>query len=251
MPFVEISYIANDGFMIATESKKILVDALFRNPFGYSDTPKKAFEKVLKTQPPFERIDLILFSHAHRDHFEPGMSLQALAAHQEAVLVGNEGLIKELQQQPGAEYQDLTSRVHNLNPEWGKVITRTLKGIKLRIFPVNHADSSQEYVTLAYVIELNGIRILHLGDIYPPANVDHFKKYALEKIGIDIAFIDPFFLLNEAGQEILKNNIQPRIIIPMHMRADEIDDYARGLQKQYPNLTVFWEPMERKIFVRE
>ncbi|MFC2164379.1 ankyrin repeat domain-containing protein [Acidobacteriota bacterium] len=250
-PYVEISYIANDGFMIATESKKILVDALFQNPFGYSDTPVKAFEKVLKKQPPFEKIDLILFSHAHRDHFEPEMAQQALAVHQEAMLVGNAVLNKEFQQQAGDNFQSLSSRVHNINPEWGSIFTKVINGIDVKIFPVNHADLNGEYVTLAYVIELVGIRILHLGDIYAPSNVDYFKKYALEKERIDIAFIDPFFLLDHAGQEILKNNIQPQIIIPMHMRAEEIDRYAKELGKLYSNLAVFWEPMEKKIFTKE
>jgi len=69
--------------------------------------------------------------------------------------------------------------------------------------------------------------------------------------GIDIAFIDPFILLNQEGQKILKNNIQPQIIIPMHMRAEVIDGYATELEQQYPNLAVFREPMEKKIFVKE
>ncbi len=247
-PWVGITYIANEGFLISSKTKNILVDALFKNPYGYQDTPDEVFEKMVLSQPPFDRIDLMLFSHAHRDHFEPEVALKVLMSHPETTLAGNEAVCKELKETAGESYAKISPRVKNINPEWGTIIHETINGTDLKIFPVNHSTPERPYMTLAYILDMDGTNVLHLGDIYPPANEKYFRTFQLQKEDIAVAFIDPFFLLDEIGKQMAKEFIQPKQIVPMHMRPNEVGKYARDLNKIYPNINVFWESMEKKLF---
>ncbi len=247
-PWVSITYISNDGFLISSQTKNIVVDALIKNPWGYSNTPDKVFDDMVNASPPFQRIDLLLFSHAHRDHFEPEMAAKVLMAHPETILVGNEIVYKELKEAAGDDFSKISARVKNINPDWGTIIEETINGLALKIFPVNHAMPERPYVTLAYLIDMAGIDVLHMGDIYAPSNEEYFRAFQLQKLDIDIAFIDPFFLLDKIGQQMAKEFIKPERIIPMHMREYEIERYARELKNFYTNIDVFRECLEKKIF---
>ncbi len=248
MPWVGITYISNDGFMIASESKKILVDGLIKNPWGYSNTPDKVFENMIKARSPFDRIDLLLFSHAHRDHFEPQMALEVLMAHPETILVGNEIVYKELKEAAGEDFSKISAQVKNINPEWGTIIQETVNGVDLKIFPVNHSTQERPYVTLAYIMDMDKTTVLHLGDIYPASNEEYFRTFQLQNLDIAVAFIDPFFLLDETGQKMVKEFIQPQHIILMHMRDYEVGRYASLVKNNFKNFHVFWEILEKKIF---
>ena len=247
-PWVGITYISNDGFLIASKTKKIVVDSLIKNPWGCSNTPDKVFEDMVSARPPFERIDLLLFSHAHRDHFEPEMAVRVLKGHPETILVGNEIVHKELKEAAGDDFAQISQQVRNINPDWGRIVTETINGVNLKIFPVNHGLPERPYVTLAFILDMDGIDVLHMGDIYAPSNEDYFETYQLQSLDIDVAFIDPFFLLDKVGQRMAKELIQPKQIIPMHMRDHEIEKYARALENFYTNINVFRESLEKKIF---
>jgi L-ascorbate metabolism protein UlaG (beta-lactamase superfamily) len=247
-PWVGITYISNDGFLISSKTKNVVVDALIKNPWGYSNTPDKVFENMVKARPPFERIDLLLFSHAHRDHFEPEMAAKVLMAHPETILVGNEIVYKELKEAAGNDFSKISAQVKNINPEWGTIVEESIHGLDFKIFPVNHGMPERPYVTLAYLMDIAGIKVLHMGDIYAPSNEEYFKTFQLQKLDIDVAFIDPFFLLDKIGQQMAKEFITPKRIIPMHMREYEIERYARELKNFYTNIDVFRECLEKKIF---
>jgi ankyrin repeat protein len=247
-PWVSITYISNDGFLISSQTKNVVVDALIKNPWGYSNTPDKVFDDMINARPPFQRIDLLLFSHAHRDHFEPEMAAKVLMAHPETILVGNEIVYKELKEAAGDDFSKISARVKNINPDWGMIVEETINGLALKIFPVNHAMPERPYVTLAYLIDMAGVDVLHMGDIYAPSNEEYFRTFQLQKLDIDIAFIDPFFLLDKIGQQMAKEFIKPKRIIPMHMREYEIERYARELKNFYTNIDVYRECLEKKIF---
>jgi ankyrin repeat protein len=250
-PWVDITYISNDGFLIVSKTKNILVDSLIKNPWGYSNTPEKVFENMVNAKPPFDRVDLLMFSHAHRDHFEPEMALKVLMGHPETILVGNEIVFKELKEAAGDHFSKISPQVKNINPEWGTIVQETINGVDLKIFPVNHGMPDRPYVTLAFILDMDGTKVLHMGDIYAPSNEEYFKAFQLQKLGIDVAFIDPFFLLDKIGQQMAKEFIQPKQIIPMHMRDFEIERYARALEPFYSNINVFRESLEKKIFEKK
>jgi len=171
-----------------------------------------------------------------------------LISHPETVLVGNEIVCKELKETAGGDFSKISARVKNINPGWGTIIEETIGGVEMKVFQVNHGLPEDPYVTLAFLMDLDGATVLHMGDIYAQANEEYFRAFQLQRMAIDVAFIDPFFLLDKTGMQMAKEFIRPERIVPMHMRAYEIEKYAKALNNFYTNIYAFRECLEKKYF---
>jgi L-ascorbate metabolism protein UlaG (beta-lactamase superfamily) len=245
-----IRYIGTDGFLVQAGSKSVLVAGLVRNPWGYTNTPERALALMTARKAPFERLDLLLFSHAHRDHFEPRMALDVLAAHAEATLVGGGLVERELRETGPEEAGTLGPRIKVPGIGVGERTSLTVNGIPLIALGVNHADREPAYLTLRYILDLGPFRIYHQGDLYPDANLPFLASIPWEEMRIDIAFFDPFFLQNEAGRKLLVERIRPSAVILMHMRDGESAGYFEKLKGAVPQVLYYRGPMESKRFVR-
>lgn len=246
-----IRYIGTDGFLIQAGSKTVLVDGLVRNPWGYTNTPERALALMKAQQPPFERLDLLLFSHSHRDHFEPRMALDVLAAHSGAVLIGDGLVEKDLRETGAEEFKALGPRVKILGVKIGEKTSFAANGIPLTVLGVNHADRNPAYLTLGYIMDLGPFRIYHQGDIFPDVNLPFLASIPWEELKIDIAFFDPFFLQNETSRKIVLDRIRPSAVILMHMRDDEGPRYFSQLKPNIPQVLYYRGPMESKRFVKD
>ncbi len=69
---LEITYVANEGFLLAGGGKKVLIDALFDGGIaGYPTIPDELRPSLEQARPPFDGVDLVLATHFHGDHFGP------------------------------------------------------------------------------------------------------------------------------------------------------------------------------------
>ena len=245
-----VRYIGTDGFLIEAGSKTVLIDGLVRNPWGYPDTPQRALDLMKNGEPPFGRLDLLLFSHAHRDHFEPSMALEVMAAHPKAWLVGDGLVTGELEQAGPDAFAALGPRVKTIGLKIGEKTVLSPNGIPLTVLGVNHADTGRPYLTLGYIMDLGPFRVYHQGDIFPDANLVFLSSFAWEELKIDIAFFDPFFLQNEAARRLALERIRPSAIILMHMRDGEGERYSKELKPAVPQVVFFRSQMESKRFVK-
>ena len=67
---LEITYIANEGVLIAAGDGQVLIDGLHRPYYPmYAVLPPAQRDLIETARPPFDEIDVILVSHVHRDHF--------------------------------------------------------------------------------------------------------------------------------------------------------------------------------------
>jgi ankyrin repeat protein/L-ascorbate metabolism protein UlaG (beta-lactamase superfamily) len=249
-PSAVIRYIGNEGFLIEAGSKTVLVDGLVRNPWGYANTPERAPDLTKAAQAPFERIDLLLFSHAHRDHFEPKMALEVLSAQAQAVLVGDNLVSGELKAEGPDAFKAIGSRIKTMDIKMGERMSLTIAGIPLSVIGVNHGSADRPYLTLGYIMEIGGFKIYHQGDIFPDANMPFLKSLPWEDEKIDIAFFDPFFFQNEEAKRIVLERIKPSAVILMHMMNDEVDGTYGRLSPGIPQLLAFRAAMESKVFVK-
>jgi ankyrin repeat protein/L-ascorbate metabolism protein UlaG (beta-lactamase superfamily) len=245
-----IRYIGTDGFLIQAGGRSVLVDGLVRNPWGYTNTPERALALMKGRKPPFDKLDLLLFSHAHRDHFEPRMALDVLAAQPGAVLVGDGLVEKDLLETGTDEVKKLGPRVRILGLKVGERTNLEANGIPLTVLGVNHADREPAYLTLGYIMDLGPFRIYHQGDLFPDANMAFLASIPWEEMKIDIAFFDPFFLQNDASRKIVLDRIRPSAVILMHMRDDEGERYYSQLKTGVPQVLYYRGPMESKRFVK-
>ncbi|MCX5752825.1 MAG: hypothetical protein NTW97_04155 [Candidatus Krumholzibacteria bacterium] len=75
-------------------------------------------------------------------------------------------------------------------------------------------------------------------------------RFPLIVDGIDVAFADVMFLADSVGQYVMKEYIKPAHIILMHAGPEELDNAERNLTPLHPNLIIFRESMEKKLFAR-
>src|SRR5687767_14045699 len=92
-----ITFLANEGVMLSSGVKKVLIDALFvKYETGYAvpaDSTRAALERA---RPPFDAIDLVLVTHRHGDHFHPAPVAAHLRANPHATLLTSRQVIDSL-----------------------------------------------------------------------------------------------------------------------------------------------------------
>ncbi len=113
---MEILYIANDGFLIKSGNKKILIDALFGGfESDWCVSPSgKIINKMETSTEPFDQIDVILISHAHVDHFNKEIVLRHLVSNEAGVLICPEQVRIELEKDD--RYEKLRTQVKEITP---------------------------------------------------------------------------------------------------------------------------------------
>jgi L-ascorbate metabolism protein UlaG (beta-lactamase superfamily) len=245
-----IKFIANEGFLVNCNSRKILIDALHHTNYknGINSTPLHLVDSIINGKGIFSDTDLFLVSHSHQDHFSSELTYKFLNKNEGTSMISNNRTYTEL----GGKYPDchnfLTNRLLDLNPNPGEYTDTILNEIRLSCFSVNHLPEEGKYMTLAFHITVGEWKILHLGDLFPDTNTDIFRKLKINNRGVDILMVDHMFLLSDKGQYILNNFIQPKEIIAMHISPDEIVKRKSELQEAFPGIIIFAKQGETKLF---
>ncbi|MCP4727982.1 MAG: MBL fold metallo-hydrolase [bacterium] len=249
-PAIEVTYIANAGFMIKSGDENIMFDALNKNPWGYHNTPDDFYDRMLNSKAPFDDISTLLISHPHDDHYNTEMVSGLLKENLKIKLLSSILTENRLKEELGEAYTEIQSKIITADPEWGSSMDIDLDGVKCKVLTVDHSDKPENrYKTLSFLLEMNGIKILYVGDLYSPNNKEYFKKYQLQNENIDLAFLDCYFLLAPEGQEIIDNHIQPDNIVVTHMRPSDFDGQSAGIKQKYPDAIILKEPGEKKTVV--
>jgi len=145
-----------------------------------------------------ETADIVTVSHDHGDHDNP------------AAVRGNPEVVK------GA-------------------VTKKIKGIEFSGIPTYHDDAggkSRGNNTI-FCFEVDGLRVCHLGDLGHQLS----DKQAAELGRVDILLIPVggFFTIDAEVAGQVCNQLQPKVIIPMHFRNDKcalpiapVDEFLKG-----------------------
>ena len=251
---VQIYFLGGCGYLISGGGKNILVDALYKHPnprFSHVRTPDEAYVKMLNAEPPFENIDLLLVSHNHADHFTTDMGFPFLAAHPETRMIANGPTVTLASEDDPEGYEKVKHQIISRTPLWGALQELNVNGCSLKLYLVKHTSDDHmepEYIVTQFLIEIGGLKILHMGDMYLPPNMETFRKLDLKRENIDIVFDINW---NTAQGKILMDKlIQPKFFVVMHNRFEDEGRHYRSILESYPNTTIFLKPMERKVFLK-
>jgi len=247
-PALEVVYIANAGFFISGGKSKILIDALFRDGLGMYPVPgKEVLESMIKGEPPYDNVDLLLFTFKQADHFDPFLTESYLVNNPKTVFLGprQAGLDLELF---GSQFAKIQPQVVTITPPVDSLAEVTIKGIKVKILRLNYGT---EFQVLGYIINLEGKTLCFLGDAVLKNNEETIKKLELNRQGIDVLFITYWDFLNGEARAIIYESIQPKQIAVMHIPpadAENITKEIQKLEKEYPNVTIFQKNMANRVY---
>ena len=220
---VKVTYTANAGVMIQINENAVLLDALSHDhDLVYAQTPETLASQIINGLPPFERIDAILYTHLHRDHFSASLTEQFMAKHTKSKLfIGNhviETLKSNVRFQLALRSENVILLKQDLETH-NDTNAFTIVAIKTKHMG-EEFSSVQHYM---YHIEMGGVTILFLGDTEPMA--DNFKYLETLGKGIDV-LVAPFpYLSTTNGLLFVKEIIKPKHVVTVHLPPREKDTY--------------------------
>jgi len=244
---VEITYIANEGVLISAGGKQVLIDGLHREyQPAYAFLPAAERENIETAKPPFDKIDLILVSHMHLDHFHPESIGRYLHHNPKALLVSSQQVVDEVEKN-FKDYQSVKGRVIGATPSWKEKVAMKVAGIDIEILRLRHGAGRHANIqNLGHVIKLGGKKLLHIGDA--DTAVENFDEFNLDEEGIDIAFLPFWFLLGAEEQALVRDHIRPKQIIAVHISPGEREKTTAQIKQAFPNALAFTTMLEKKLY---
>lgn len=244
---VEVTYIANEGVLLSSGDKQVLIDGLHREYKPDYLFPSPALLKKLETaESPFDQIDLVLVSHIHLDHYHPQSLGLHLKNNPKATLVSSQQVVEGVEKE-FADYPSIKSRIKTITPSWKEKNDLNISGIDLTILGLRHGTEKFYGIqNLGHIIGLGGKKFLHIGDA--EWSVENFEKFRLAEERIDIAFIPYWFLLYKPGQSIVRDYIKPRHIVAVHIPPGEAESEAKKIKEIFPEAVCFTKAMEKQLF---
>lgn len=247
----KITYIANEGFLIEVDKKKILVDGLFDTIKGnWCDSPSEIIvKKMEKSLPPFDNIDIIAITHNHRDHFNERVVVNHLLNNPKTKLLCPDQVTKILSKNPN--YKKFQKNIISITPGLYKSLKKNIAGVDIKVLRLEHShnmikdkktgkkvNKHRNVENIGFLFNINGYKIYHCGDTNP-MNEKEYKGFALYKENIDIALLERMFLSRgENSFKWIDKNINPKNIIFMHIGSQE-KKMVIEMSKNQKNLKIF------------
>ena len=254
---LEVTSLANAGYLVAHEGRAVLCDALFDinvDPAApprlhdHLDPERQAI--VEAALPPFDEVDLVLVTHAHDDHFTPDAVVRFLESNRRATLVCPGGVAERVKR-AHADPAALEGRIHPLDPERGTSQEARWEGIAVLALGLPHAGRSDGGAGHnGYLVEIGPHRFLHLGDAGSAR--DGFTPFDSLLAGdIDVVFAPYWFVTEPGGPGLLRERIRPRHVVVTHANRGNRAEIAERLA-ELPDgpleFTLFEKTMERQYF---
>lgn len=182
--------VANAGLLLEYNGTTLLLDGIYgTDGHPFSALSPEVWRQMKEGAAPFDKVDFLLFTHAHPDHFSPGMTLEYLQHRPvkgvfapDTRSVAESGLAEFLRERniPCALLSDQT----------GSVGFRVTPDITVRAFRTLHLDKQFEKVRhFCYLITFGDKNVLFTADIdYVTEDLSRLKD-----IRLDAAFINPLF----------------------------------------------------------
>jgi len=246
---IDVTYIANSGFLIESGQNQIIIDALFKNGWDNYLTPTNSIvSDIINQQDPFNNSNLMLITHNHGDHFNPSMVVAYLLNNSENILIAPPLVTNTISKHPDyKEFENQLVQLDKTNQEKNDTI---IHGIRVRSFFIQH-DSRPQIENVGYLIDIDEMKVFHTGD-YNGSEIVEFEKLQLQNEYIDLAFLNFYGFWNtEEEREFTDKYIKPQKITLMHIPPAEIETVKDSINmiNDFIDITVFESSMKRKSFI--
>ncbi len=241
---LKATYVANSGYLLETKSKRILVDAVFNECIASYQCPDDStIARLINSQVPFKQLDFVIVTHHHPDHFNDSLMVELLNARNDFNVICPEQVFQEL-----CNIVDdpiILKRIKSVNLDTGQTASFSLGNIDLQIARSKHANT-YETENLCFIIETDGIRILHTGDIFPGSIADIDPAFFHE---IDLAVVP--IALSSDRFKVHDTVLAPKHTILSHIK-DDIKVKLKEIMKQdsvtFQDKYILFNPFDYKVF---
>jgi len=235
---IKIVYIANEGYLIEIGGKKILIDAL------HTGVSPELVTKMISAEPPFDKVDIILATHSHADHFSPDLVAKHMDKNMIAVFLSNDEAASHVRAYI-SDFASAAERIKALFPMDSEKIKESYPGVEIQAMSFPHARDT--YITnLGFLVKVGGKKFLHMGDSV--AALEYLEGFKLSKEKIDVAFIPYWYFSNPALHSAVREGIKAKHIVPMHFGLinGSKDTVLKILKKEFPEAILLQEELDSK-----
>lgn len=243
----EVVYLANEGFLVEANGRRVLVDGLFGEGInGYPAVPAELRRQLETGSGPWGSIDVAIASHYHGDHFDPAAVGRFLESNPDASFVSTPQAIERLTNfltEGGVQPAALLERARPVLPAEGAMERIAFDGIDIDVLALHHGRRDPPIENLGLVVRIGDQSFLHFGDT--EAKMESFEPYLDLLRGTDLALLPFWFLSSEWRAAMVRDLIQPRWIMVGHMPAPDApasyfgrwssyDELARAIKTAFP-----------------
>lgn len=242
---LQVTYIANEGFLISCNNSKILIDGLFKTKH-YTSPSDSLISGITDNKPPVNNINYFLATHDHSDHFDRKLVSGFLLKNPETKFISTSESCKML-----TDEKINSSNLFCLNLEIGelKEISEIKNdNISVSAFRLKHGTST-DINNIAFIIRINEFNIMHMGDAFILQNQEYIEKINWENYKIDVLFLG-YIDVQPYTLEILAKTIKPKNIIMMHIHEDDIPEAKERNEKYSGSALIFEKELETKTFTK-
>jgi L-ascorbate metabolism protein UlaG (beta-lactamase superfamily) len=214
--------VANAGVLVTIGDAQVLIDAPIRDgipPYATSSSAER--ERLERATAPYDRVDAVLVTHWHEDHFSPEAVAAHLSHNTRAVLVSSPEVVERVRAAaPGLPGE----RLRAVLPPPGAAQLVTIGRLPIRVLRIRHNPTRR--LPEQHVGFLVGASpaVLHTGDADPQA--DNFALLR-ELPRVDLALVPFWFLLTDSDRQFVNEAIRPERIVAMHLPPKDADDVRR------------------------
>lgn len=254
---IKATYLANCGFLYENDKSKILIDP-FGTEYGkffYLPSEKTKWN-IIKGNAPFNKIDLLLITHIHGDHFNAKLTESFLLNHSKAKMICPSQVYKQMKDscssfakiEPQIISPDLSMNESKriIINDFSVTTIRMQHGTDRSLEGLSNSDYTEYEKTenFGYVVHFDKKNVFHQGD-----GCLRINDKALKNIDcpIDIAHLS-YFDWDSISMEIVKRDLQADNVIFMHgtKPAKELD--SEQFQGVKPQIIFFKQELESRIF---
>lgn len=226
VPQVQVTYLANEGVMLASPRGRVLIDALFGDGLPeYAVVPHPSRDSLERAMGTYGGPALVLSTHAHRDHYDSAAVARYLASNPAGTAIGPPG-----------------------TAPYGDVRATDLGWVRVRPVPVSHGPARRPIEHTGYLVTLDGITAVHLGDT--SGDPKAWPDLGLPEEGVDVALVPYWYALDDARLRSLLEVVRARTVVLLHISLDAAkagDPWParlRELRTRYPQLRAPGRPGE-------
>jgi L-ascorbate metabolism protein UlaG (beta-lactamase superfamily) len=240
-PPLELTYLANMGVLLEVGNRRVIVDGLHRAELdGTPPIPPDLLGPLESATGRMRPIEIAMTTHRHLDHFSASSVAARLRADPIIHYLAPTEVIDTLRARGLAP--SFLNRVHALGPPTAGRTELELTGIRVTALDLPHNRTrTPRAQNVGYLIRLDGITILHVGDADPSA--ERYAPHNLPAERIDVAIVPTWYLTD--GADLVRQQIAPRMVVASHIWLDDTARVRREVRRHWPAATVLIRPGER------
>jgi len=223
---LKLEHVANAGVKITSAGKVVLIDALFGAHKRFNSLNDEDFGELTQNG-----ADIALATHMHSDHFSVKRTSLFLKNNNQSLFIGTPDMLEQL------DDKSISSQLASGDLSGFESKAFRHNNIKISAFNFPHMNfGATQAKNFAYIVDINGWKILHVGD--GDVNSDVIEGLKLASENIDIALIHDLFPVRKKNYKKLIKQMNVGKVVFIHMTDNKAAPLQKWLEKNLPTASM-------------